>query len=286
MAYTTLLTPKTVYQHLDDPTWVIVDCRFNLADTEAGRRAYEQGHVPGAVYAHVDRDLSGPPVTDRGRHPLPTPEALRATFSRLGIDRSKQVVAYDEHNGSYAARLWWLLGYMGHQAAAVLDGGWRAWLAAGYPTAVGVETNSPARFQGEPRRDRVVFLDEVPLVPLLVDSRDPARYRGEVEPIDPAAGHIPGAINHPFGRNVDAQGRFLPAEELRRQFDELLGETPAGEAVFYCGSGVTACQNLLALAQAGLGAGRLYAGSWSEWCADPERPIESDAKTQRRKEVK
>lgn len=272
--YSTIIDPQTLFNHLNDPQWIIVDCRFNLADPAAGYEAYRQSHIPGAVYAHLDYDLSGPPVTDSGRHPLPTAQALTSLFSRLGIDRSKQVVAYDAAGGgNAAARLWWLLRYMDHHAVAVLDGGWQAWQSAGFPVTVGEESNPAATFEGQAHRSWLVLADEVPFTPLLIDSRDPARYRGETEPIDPVAGHIPGARNYPYSRNLDENGRFLPPDQLREQLQEILGTTAPAHVAFYCGSGVTACANLLALAHAGLGNGRLYAGSWSDWISDPERPI-------------
>lgn len=271
--YRTVIDAATLAQHLEDPDWVIVDCRFDLGDTAAGRRSYTQAHIPGAVYAHLDDDLSGPPVTDHGRHPLPTPAALTALFGRLGVDERKQVVAYDSLNGGIAARLWWMLRYMGHAATAVLDGGWAAWEAAGLPVRGGVEGHAPALFTGHPRREWLVTVDEVATRPLLIDSRDPQRYRGELEPIDPQPGHIPGAINHFFQDNWGAEGRYLPPEEIRARLTAVLGEITPEAATFYCGSGVTACANLLAMAHAGLGNGRLYAGSWSEWSSDPQRPI-------------
>jgi len=269
--FTTLISPELLAEHLHDPDWVAVDCRFSLADTEAGRRAYGESHIPGAAYAHLDEDLSGPPVTDHGRHPLPSPQKLAMLFARLGVGQGVQVAVYDDANGMVAARLWWMLRYMGHTAAAVLDGGWQGWLAAGLPARGGWETIAPRQFTGSPRRSWLALLDEVAAAPLLVDSRAPARYRGQEEPIDPAAGHIPGAVNFFYQRHWGADGRYLPPEKIRENLQALLAGQPAADAVFYCGSGVSACVNLLAMVYAGLGDGRLYAGSWSEWCADPER---------------
>lgn len=271
--YTTLIDVSTLANYHHHPNWVVVDCRSSLADGSAGRTAYLAAHIPGAVYAHLNDDLSGPPVTDNGRHPLPTPAALTALFGRLGIDEQKQVVVYDANNGAYASRLWWMLRYMGHSAVSVLDGGWGAWQEAGLPTRQGAEQNPSVLFTGSPHLEWVVQIDEVPDVALLVDSRDPARYRGEVETIDPVAGHIPGAVNYYFQRNWAENGRYLSSTQLREQFQQLLAGTPPEQATFYCGSGVTACANLLAMAHAGLGNGRLYAGSWSEWCRDEKRPI-------------
>ncbi len=257
-----------------NPDWVIIDCRFNLSgDTSAGQQAYQEKHIPGAVYAHLDTDLSNPPTTDYGRHPLPPAEKLCATFGRLGIDAHKQVIVYDDARGAFAARLWWLLRYMGHEAVALLDGGWTAWVEAGYPISSGEEQNRPCPFSGIPHHEWLVRLDELPTQALLVDSRDPARYRGEIEPLDPRAGHIPGATNYFYGNNLDSRGRFLVPEQLQQQLLEVIGATRPQEVVFYCGSGVTACLNLLAMKYAGLPEGKLYAGSWSEWCADPTRPI-------------
>ncbi len=264
--YSTLIDVATVFNHLDDPDWLLVDCRFSLADTEAGRRAYLAGHIPGAIYAHLDEELSNPPVTDNGRHPLPAPEVLAARFARMGIGPATQVVAYDDANGMIASRLWWMLRYMGHEAVAVLDGGWLAWVAAGYGQRVGEQRRATAVFTGRPTPQWLVRLDEVSSLPLLVDSRDPARYRGELETIDPVAGHIPGAVNYYYGENVGENGRFLPQDQLRQKLRALLGDTSPEQAAFYCGSGVSACVNLLALAHAGMGNGRLYVGSWSEYC--------------------
>ncbi len=270
--YTTLIDSQTVANHLHDPDWVIVDCRFSLADTELGRRNYLSGHIPGAIYAHLDHDLSGPPVTDAGRHPLPTPEALVQLFCRLGISNQTQVVAYDDANGMVASRLWWMLRYMGHEAAAVLEGGFPAWQAAGLPEQMGEGVGGKtAVFTGTPRHDWVVVKADVLHAPLLVDSRAPDRYRGEIEPIDAVAGHVPGAVNFFYQQNWQ-EGRYLAPAQLAAQFGDLLGDTPADEAVFYCGSGVSACANLLALAHAGVGNGRLYVGSWSEWSSDPDTP--------------
>jgi thiosulfate/3-mercaptopyruvate sulfurtransferase len=246
-----------------------------LDDPAAGEQAYQESHLPGAVYAHLDRDLSSEPVTDSGRHPLPSPAALTRLFGRLGIEQGIQVVAYDDGNGMIASRLWWMLRYMGHEAAAVLDGGWQAWKAAGFPVRGGVEANAQALFTGEPRTEWLVQIGQVTTVPLLIDSRDPARYRGEYETLDPKAGHIPGAVNYHYGLNWEKDGRHLPPQQLRQQFEKLLGETPAEEAVFYCGSGVSACANLLALSHAGLPPARLYVGSWSEWSRTPGLPIET-----------
>lgn len=272
--YTTLISPSDLLPHLHDPDWVIVDCRYDLQTPEIGRVLYQRRHIPGAVYAHLDEDLSSAPVTDHGRHPLPTPEGMIALFRRLGINNHSQVVAYDIASGSYAARLWWMLRYMGHEAVAVLEGGWTAWAEAGYLEQAGVESRPAGNFNGAPRRDRLVVVDDLATVPLLVDARDEPRFRGEAAGLDPKAGHIPGAVSYYYGHNLQADNRLRPASQLRTQFQALLGVTPAEEVVFYCGSGVLACFNILAQVHAGLPEGKVYIGSWSEWSRS-DRPIET-----------
>lgn len=271
--FETLISAEEVARRSGRPDWTIVDCRYDLMDPAAGRRAWLQSHVPGAGYADLGKDLSGPPLTDHGRHPLPSPETMTRLFSGLGIGAGVQVVAYDDSDGAIAARLWWMLRYMGHDAVAVLDGGFAAWREAGLPEESGPVTPAPAVFAGEPKRDWLVTVDDVPGARCLVDARLPPRYRGDKEPLDPVAGHIPGARNHPYKDNVDDRGRFLPPARLAARFAESLAGAPPENAVFYCGSGVTACHLLLAAAHAGLPAGKLYAGSWSDWCRDPARPV-------------
>ncbi len=270
---TTIIDAQSLHARLNDAALVIVDTRFNLFDVDEGRSAYASAHIPGAVYAHLDDDLSGPPLTDAGRHPLPSPEALETLFSRFGVVADSQVVVYDQRDGVTAARLWWMLRYMGHEAVAVLDGGWKAWAGAGYGTAGGRETRPASEFYGAPRHDWLITVDQVAGARRLIDSRDPRRYRGEQEPLDPVAGHIPGAVNRFHGENLDSDGHFLPARELASGFGALLAGTPIEQTVFYCGSGVAACHGLLAARHGGLGDGCLYVGSWSEWCSDPARPV-------------
>lgn len=265
------------------PPLVLLDCRFDLADTGAGERAYASGHLPGAHYLHVDRDLSGPQHDEqgrmRGRHPLPEPLAFATLALSLGVDRGVQVVAYDAQGGVYASRAWWLLRWIGHFEVAVLDGGLGAWTQAGGT----LDTALPAR-EPAPRRTPAEVVAAMPTLQAdallaqlgrlaVVDARAPERFRGEVEPIDPVAGHIPGALNRPFGLNLGSDGRFKPAEALAEEWRSLLGGRAAAEVVHQCGSGVTACHNLLAMEHAGLAGSRLYPGSWSEWCADPARPV-------------
>ena len=270
--HSTLIAAAELHGMLNTGNVRVIDCRFDLGDPSAGRSAYLAGHIPNAVYADLDRDLSGPPTTDRGRHPLPPPERMIKTFGRLGVAPADQVIVYDDAGGMIAARAWWMLRYLGHDAAAVLDGGWNAWLSAGLPAEAGEGDAVPAEFHGDARRGRLATIDEIEKTVVLVDARDPQRYRGEIEPLDPRPGHIPGARNHFFKDNLDCKGFFLRPGALKQAFGASLGTLPDTETVHYCGSGVSACHNILAQVHAGLGEPRLYCGSWSEWCADPERP--------------
>jgi thiosulfate/3-mercaptopyruvate sulfurtransferase len=259
-----------------NPDWLIVDCRHDLADTESGRRAYAQAHIPAARFAHLDEDLSGPIIPGvTGRHPLPSVAKLEKLFGSWGITPTTQVVVYDDKQGAIAARLWWMLRYVGHSTVAVLDGGLASWEKAGFPLDTSVKkvqaTSFVAHSQTLWTRDAAAVqeLSERSNA-VLVDSRAPERYRGEVEPIDPVAGHIPGAINLPFAGNWTEEGLLKTPAELKARFAGL----PSGENVtFYCGSGVTACHNVLAYAHAGLGDARLYPGSWSEWITEEGRRI-------------
>jgi thiosulfate/3-mercaptopyruvate sulfurtransferase len=279
MPFTTLISTATLALHMDDPAYAIIDCRYKLDDASSGEREHAAAHIPGAMYADLGRDLAGPRNGTNGRHPLPDPRVLARTFSRLGIASGVQVVAYDQENGIYASRFWWLLRWLGHDAVAVLDGGFAKWKAEGRATKSGVEHREPREFSGSPRADMSVGVDQVASQVgtsewRLVDARAPERYRGETEPIDRTPGHIPGAANHFFQWNLDEHGLFRTPEALRARMKESLGEVSADRLVCYCGSGVTACHNLLALEHAGLKGAKLYAGSWSEWSADPSRPVE------------
>jgi thiosulfate/3-mercaptopyruvate sulfurtransferase len=274
MTFATLISADQLAAHVDDPAWRIFDCRHDLARPQAGEQAYRAAHVPNAQFLHVDRDLSGPLTGRNGRHPLPDPSVLAATLARCGISNDSQVIAYDEAGGMFAARLWWLLRWLGHRAVAVLDGGLAAWQRAGYALTERQPQIEPARFEwklSEPTVSAADVLAQRDL--LLIDARAPDRFRGENETIDPVAGHIPGAVNRPFRDNLDIDGRFKSAMQLRREFEIILQQRPVDAAVNYCGSGVTACHNLLALEIAGLHGARLYPGSWSEWCCDPQRPV-------------
>lgn len=275
--YTTLISTKELTDHLTADDWVIVDCRFHLLQPDKGYAEYLDSHIPGAVYAHMDHDLSSPVIPGKsGRHPLPDPDTVAATFGSWGIGRGVQVVAYDASGGGMAARLWWLLRWLGHETVAVLDGGWPMWQREGRPTRSGQEHHTPRGFQPRVQSGWVVDAAEVAALPddsRLFDSRTADRYRGQNETIDPVAGHIPGAISAPYTENLDSTGQFLAPIALRERFTRLLEGSAPETAVFYCGSGVTAAHNLLALTHAGLGNARLYPGSWSEWIADPERSV-------------
>jgi thiosulfate/3-mercaptopyruvate sulfurtransferase len=285
--YITLIESAELAAHTSDTNWVVLDCRSELARPEWGASAYAEGHIPNAIYAHLDRDLSSPVTSTSGRHPLPLVEAFVATLGRWGIDENVQVVAYDESNGAYASRLWWLLRWVGHSRVAVLNGGFAAWQHAGLPISKHPGVRQPRRFT--PNRAQSGVVSTVELEKLLasgqlasggrlIDARSADRFAGQNETIDPVAGHVPGASNHAFAHNLDAQGRFLPPHVLRSKWLETLrGQAPA-TAIAMCGSGVTACHNLLALEVAGLPGAQLYAGSWSEWIRDAARPTEPPRK--------
>lgn len=269
-----LIGANELHTLLSDPSLRVVDVRFDLADTEAGERAYREGHLPGAVYAHLDRDLSAPLGPHGGRHPLPNPQRLADRLGELGIGNEHLVVAYDGGNGMVASRLWWLLRYLGSDRVKVLDGGFSAWLDADLPVTGEVPNHPPARFESRVRTEMAVDRDYVVARlgdpdTVLVDARAPERFRGETEPLDPIAGHIPSAVNYPFLGNLEG-GRFRGKEELRRRFDAL---SSAGEVVVYCGSGVSAAHDVLAMEEAGLSGARLYHGSWSDWCSYDDPPV-------------
>ena len=277
MNYDTLIDAATLNAHCTDPDWVVVDCRFSLADTEAGQWAYWESHIPGARYAHLDRDLSSPITPVTGRHPLPDSHRLAHTLGEWGIGPDTQVVAYDSMGGMLAAaRLWWLLRWLRHRAGAVLDGGFPAWRRANLPLTAELPAVQSVRFDAKP--DDRQWLTAAQVLALsaqevLLDARGAARYQGEMEPIDSAAGHIPGAINVPPDGNLKANGHFLSPAELQARFAVALGGRLPSKVVHSCGSGVSACHNLLAMEAAGLNGSRLYAGSWSEWIRDPVRSI-------------
>lgn len=275
--YATLVDTATLAARLDDPDWVVFDCRFDLADVRAGEKAWRDGHIPGARYVDLERDLSGPVGPATGRHPLPDPDMLAGKLAGWGVGPGSQIVACDDRGGMFAARLWWLARWLGHRGAAVLDGGLTRWLAEGRPLDRAVPQPAARPFKARVNHDLWVKTADVEVLAgtgrgTLIDARDADRYRGECEPIDPVAGHIPGAVNLPFKANLDADMRFLPPADLARRFSEAAAD--GGERVIHaCGSGVTACHNLLAMEIAGLSGSRLYAGSFSEWIRDPRRPV-------------
>ena len=280
MPFTPLISTDELAQHLADSNWAVVDCRFDLANVAWGRQAYEAAHIPGAMYAHLDHDLSGPKTGSNGRHPLPDWESFQRTLGAWGISPTMQVVAYDQDIGVYASRLWWMLRYLGHTSVAVLDGGFAKWMREGRPVRAGIESRAAAVYAGKPNPALLLTAEEVAAhwangQRLLIDARAPERYRGETEPLDRVAGHIPGAANYFYKGNVTAEGTLLAPEALREKFQELIGETPLEDVGHYCGSGVSAAHNILAMEVAGLSGTKLYAGSWSEWSSDPQRPVET-----------
>jgi thiosulfate/3-mercaptopyruvate sulfurtransferase len=281
MRYTTLISAAELARHALQSDCIVIDCRHDLVYPDAGRLAYEAGHIPGAQFAHLDWDLSGsktgPDGVFRGRHPLPERDKFVEMLRRWGINRNSQVVAYDAQGGMFAARLWWLLKWVGHEAVAVLDGGLASWLNAGMWTSTELKGKPRGDFSPKPSLVNTVDAAEVLTnvrqpKRVVVDARSPDRFRGENETIDPVGGHIPGAKNRFFKDNLDADGYFKSAEQLRKEWSAVMPSAESG--IMQCGSGVTACHNLLALEVAGMPGAALYPGSWSEWCADPARPIE------------
>jgi thiosulfate/3-mercaptopyruvate sulfurtransferase len=283
VSYRTLISTETLASHLRE-AWVVVDCRYDLQNESWGHEQYRVAHIPGAVYVSLGEHLAAPRTGTNGRHPLPSVETLAATFGHLGISRDVQAIVYDQDNGMYASRLWWSLRYLGHDAVALLDGGWAKWTREGRPTTSGEEHRATTTFKANPRCEMQMGVEQVAghlgdQSVLLVDARAPERFEGRNEPIDRVPGHIPGAVNHFFKTNLAEDGTMLPPDRLRRAFDDVLRGRDPSEVVMYCGSGVTACHNLLAMEEAGLPGGRLYAGSWSEWSADPSRLTEKGPST-------
>jgi thiosulfate/3-mercaptopyruvate sulfurtransferase len=274
----TLIQAEELVRRLEQPVLRVFDCRFDLAQPGAGRAAYAAGHVPRAIYADLNRDLSASPTPSSGRHPLPTPEAFQERLRAFGVNRDSVVVAYDGGNAMYASRLWWMLRWLGHDDVFVLDGGLRRWVELGLPVDSVVNVREPGDFLARPRPDMAVdaarlLADSSSRHCRVLDARAPERYRGEVEPIDAVAGHVPGALNHPFATSLAGDQRFLPPDELRAAFARTLDGIAPDRATAMCGSGVTACHLLLAMEHAGLTGARLYPGSWSEWSRDPSRPV-------------
>ncbi len=282
MSWRTLVRPEELAGRLDDPRVRVFDCRFDLMQPQAGAERYRDSHLPGAVFADLNLDLSRPATPTSGRHPLPDPQAFAAWLRAAGVDSDSQVVAYDDATGMFASRLWWMLRWLGHTEVAVLDGGFRRWKELGLPLATAVPNPRTGSFKGEPRPELTADGDTVLVCAAdpeqrVIDARAGERYRGEVEPIDPVAGHVPGARNHPSSSLLGADGLFLPGDELRDSLLRSLDGVPPENAITYCGSGVTACHLLLAMEHAGLHGGRLYPGSWSEWSRNPARPVATGA---------
>ena len=277
LRFGTLVGCDELAARLDDPDWVIVDCRHDLARPAAGEEAWRAGHIPGARFAHLDRDLAAPLTGHNGRHPLPAIDVFEKTLRRLGVHARSQVIAYDDAGGMYASRLWWMLRWLGHEAVAVLDGGWKSWLAGQHPVSNAIPALSQGSFTANPQFVSVgaahVLARLGDAQTCIIDARGEDRYRGENETMDPVAGHIPGALNRAFRHNLATDGRFKNALDLRAEWDRFLEGRDPVTVIHQCGSGVSACHNLLAMEVAGLPGSRLFPGSWSEWCADPQRPV-------------
>jgi thiosulfate/3-mercaptopyruvate sulfurtransferase len=270
--------PDELAAHSGDPSWRIFDCRHDLRQTDYGEKAYAKGHIPGALFLHLDRDMSGQTTGSNGRHPLPNPADFAAKMRACGVGADTRVVAYDNEGGIFASRLWWMLRWLGHDRVAVLDGGLAGWKRRRLPLEETAPVYPVGDFVAQPRGGLVdadyVLAHLQAADMLLVDARSPERFQGEDETLDPVGGHIPGAVNRFYFDNLDDAGCFFkPIEELRAEFEELLAGRDPASVVQQCGSGVTACHNLLAMEIAGLHGSRLYPGSWSEWCADPSRPM-------------
>jgi thiosulfate/3-mercaptopyruvate sulfurtransferase len=274
---TPLISTDELAGRLSDPDWLVADCRFELGAPDAGREAWRAGHIPGAVHVDLERDLSAPVTPASGRHPLPSPDAFAKTLGRLGVSNATKVVCYDGGPGAFAARLWWMLRWLGHDTVAVLDGGFAAWTAEGRPVDARHAVRAPVRFEARLRPAMVLDAAGVATAlargETLVDVRGAERFAGIVEPLDAVAGHVPGAVNLPYLENLDAAGRLRAPADLAALWGARTGALAGRAPICMCGSGVTACQGLLALEAAGIRGGRLYAGSWSEWIRDPSRPV-------------
>jgi thiosulfate/3-mercaptopyruvate sulfurtransferase len=276
----TLASVETLASHLNDPDWQIFDCRFDLNNLNWGFTQYQAGHIPGAIYVHLNEDLSGKITSKTSRHPLPDPEAFAKKCAAWGIRPEKQVVVYDHAGGSFADRLWWMLRAIGHHQAAVLDGGYPKWVAESQPVSQGIEEpkGTGSRLAGIPFNPKLLMdadgVESILNDPAyrLIDARAPERFSGAVEPLDPIPGHIPGAINRYYGLDLNPDGTFKSADVLRAEFQSLLDGISPDNVIVYCGSGVTSCHLLVAMELAGIKGARLYAGSWSEWCRNPARP--------------
>lgn len=280
MKFTTLVSAEQLAQHLNDPDWIVFDCRFTLTDTNAGYRAYLDNHIPGARYAHLNNDLSSEITATSGRHPLPDPELMASKLGLWGVGSDKQVVVYDDSFGAMAGRMWWVLRWLGHEAVALLDGGIQRWKKMQHPLTSALPDITPATFTPHPNNAMWVDAECIEKALsskecLIIDARSEERFSGEREMLDKVAGHIPGSVNYPFEDNLALDSTFMSADELREAYLDLLDGVSPDRVVHMCGSGVTACHSLIAMEHAGLKGARLYPGSWSAWITDPSRPVET-----------
>jgi thiosulfate/3-mercaptopyruvate sulfurtransferase len=281
MSYRDVIKIQELKDHLEDPNWVIIDCRYSIAEPDLGYQEYRQGHIPGALYVSLEEELTGEIIPGKtGRHPLPQLKDIVERLSSWGVNQDTQVVVYDHSTGAFAARLWWILNWLGHEKVAVVNGGWEAWVKDIGQIENMENSSKPSKFIPTVREDLAVdaqFVDSIRSDPgyLLLDSRSPERYHGIEEPIDPIAGHIPGAVSVPYHDNLTDEGLFKSEREIRDRFSGVLGDISPANTIFYCGSGVSAIHNLIAMRMAGFEMAKLYPGSWSEWITDPSRPIEA-----------
>ena len=278
MQYTTIVSPELLEANLDNPDWIIFDCRFSLADPSYGVNAWDDEHIPGSRFVDLEQDLTGKITGISGRHPLPSPGELADSLARLGLRNDAQVVIYDDAFGSMAVRLWWSLRWLGMESVALLDGGFPRWKRENHPLTDEKPLVEPGHFVARLHDDAWVACESIEncladATHTLIDARPEDRFAGERDPLDAVKGHIPGSLNRPFEDNLDIAGNFLSAEELREEFEEILGDTPPTRVIHTCGSGVTCCHNMLAMEIAGLHGSRTYIGSWSEWITDPRRPV-------------
>ena len=290
MRFTTLVSTEQLAQLLNDPDWIVFDCRITLTNSAAGRTAYQQGHIPGTRYVNLDEDMSSAVTPTSGRHPLPEMQVFADKLSSWGVDKRKQVVVYDDSFGSMAVKMWWLLRWLGHDNVALLNGNWQMWNKHKLPVTTELPKIIPAHFEPHVRNELLVDTEEVDFArrercSVLIDARPEQRFAGEREPLDKVAGHIPGSVNWVYEENLDFDGTYLPADELKEAYLNLMNGLKPEQVIHTCGSGVTACHNMLAMEIAGLHGSKLYAGSWSEWITDPKRPVATGEGHEHRKHL-
>jgi len=275
--FSTLINPEDLVKNLQNPDWVVFDCRFSLAEPDAGQLSYIQGHIPNARYVNLDHDLSSPKTATTGRHPLPNVDVFASKLSMWGVNKNTQVVIYDSAEGAFAARMWWMLRWLGHDAVALLNGGFERWQNEGHPVTAKLPDLTPRQFIAQPNADMLIDADAVETArqagKIIIDARGPDRFAGQNETLDPIGGHVPSAINMPFMGNLAENKTFLSENELKDRFTQVFGQTPSEEVINMCGSGVTACHNLLAMEMIGMTDSKLYVGSWSDWITTPSRPV-------------